>query len=304
LVANSNGDLMAASADNAVSGASYIYRPAGGDWTAPAAGPNPDGLSGGEHAEILMDAEGDVRWIEPFYHDLGSPRPDQIAYARWTPGTDVWSRLHLLSPIDDVVGTFDAAMNNDEDVVVGWSDEFDDQEGFRTVAIKSTFYPHTASSPRFVKSWVDQANCGSTALLGVGIDNSSNATVGWRQCSPANLSQTVVRTARREAADGAWSKPVTPFAQWADGTYPANGPDAVQVNPAGTTMLVLADSQRRLLALRRPPNGNYGNPQYLTPANSPRVGDRFVFTLGRDSDATVLYSHSRKDTRLFSRTYE
>jgi len=299
LAGNARGDVMVVN-NNEGGGnqtpASYIFRSAGGHWSNPAPAPRPAGLFAADSPRLFMDPDGRVHMVEAYYNEPGLSRQDQIAVSEWNPATAQWSGIHMIASIDNYAESWDAAMNAKGDIVAGWADIYDDQEGFRSAVIRSTYYPEGSTSSHFAKTWATQDDCvADPQVLGVGIDADSNATVGWRQCTTPDSTETSVMAGRREAAARAWGTPTTVT------TNPYQVAGSLQVNSQGTTMWLLEKSQS-LITFRRPPNGSYGAGQYLTPEGH-GVSNRAVFTLEPSSDAAVVYSYY-KEHPLYARVFE
>jgi hypothetical protein len=193
--------------------------------------------------------------------------------------------------------SIDAKGNAAGDLVIGWTEVYDDQEGYRDEAVKSMFVPRGADTPRPIKTWAHQDNCWMhAALIGVGIDANSNATVAWTQCQVDGSQVELVQTARRLQADGAWGAPETVAAARGFGAQLA-------VNAHGTAMLLMnADVNGNLVAYRRPPGGDFGAASEVTPVGV-HTSSRTVMTLAPTSDATVLYSRYQKHP-VYSTTFE
>lgn len=296
LVGNGRGDVMAIVRSE--DAPRYIYRPAGGRWTEPAPGPMPSGLGLVGTPELSMDAEGRVQWIADYYAPPATTRKAQIGLATWNPSTKAWSKLAFVASTGPGLENLFAAGNNDGDLVVGWTEVYDDQEGYVDEAVKSTFIPRGAQTPRPIKTWARQDDCYQRAqMIGVGLDADSNATVAWTQCAEDGSPVAIINAAKRPAADGAWGAPelVTEAMRFIGGQFEVNG--------HGTAMLVYQQVPGfNLMTSRRSPSGEFGIPKALTPPDV-LLSDRTVMDLAPTSDATVLYSYFRKHP-VYSRTFE
>ena len=296
LVGNGRGDVMAIS-NNQVQ-TSYIFRPAGGQWSDPANGPSPTGLWTGGRPQLNMDSDGKVQWVGVFIREPTSQRKDQIGLTTWSPSTKVWSKLQFVTGIGPGLENLYAAGNNSGDLVVGWTEVYDDQEGYLDEAVKSMFIPNGAATPRPIKTWAHQDNCWQRAqMIGVGIDAASNASVTWKQCETDGSANSVINSARRLSAVGSWSAPETV----ADGTRFFEG--HYEVNGHGTAMLLYRQvPDFELVTARRSPDGQFGVPTVLTPPGG-QLSNRTVMDLSPTSTATILYSYYKQHP-VYSRTFE
>lgn len=296
LVGNGRGDVMAILSRE--KGPRYIYRPAGGRWSAPASGPQPSGLLLVGGPELTMDPTGRVQWIADYYAPPPSTRRNQIGLTTWNPSTSRWTKLAFVAGTGPGLEDLFAAGNNEGDLVVGWTEVYDNSEGYVDEAVKSTFIPQGAKTPRPIKTWAHQDDCYQRArMIGVGIDANSNATVSWTQCQQNGSPIAIINAAGRVFADGAWGAPetVTEGMRFIGGKFEENG--------HGTAMLVYGEVPGfNLMASRRSPSGDFGVPTALTPPDV-TLSNRTVMDLAPNSDATVLYSYFRKHP-VYSRTFE
>lgn len=296
LVGNGRGDVMAVLSSQ--DGTRYIYRRAGGQWTEPAPGPTPNGLVLVGTPELSMDADGRVQWVADYYAPPPSTRKNQIGLTTWNPATKTWSRLAFVAGTGPGLENLFAAGNNDGDLVVGWTEVYDDQEGYVDEAVKSTFIPRGAQTPRPIKTWAHQDDCYQRAqMIGVGIDAKSNATVAWTQCEQDGSPVAIINAAKRVSVDGAWGSPelVTEAMRFFEGQFEVNG--------HGTAMLLYRQVPGfNLVTSRRSPAGEFGVPTVLTPPDV-KLSNRTVMDLAPTSNATVLYSYY-KEHPVYSRSLE
>lgn len=294
LVGNGRGDVMAIQSSQALS--SYMFRPAGGKWSEPANGPTPTELALIDRPQLNMDSDGKVQWVANYYATPASNRKNQIGLTTWSPSTQAWSKLQFVAGTGPGLENLFAAGNNSGDLVVGWTEVYDDQETYVDEAVKSMFIPNGAPTPRPIKTWAHQDNCYQRAqMVGVGIDAASNASVMWKQCVTNGSATSVINSARRISAVGAWAAPetVAGSTQFYRAQY--------EVNAHGTAMLLYDDSDA-LKTARRSPDGQFGVPTPLSPPVG-RISNRTVMDLTPTSTATILYSYY-KEHPVYSRTFE
>lgn len=245
-----------------------------------------------------MDPTGRVYWVADYYALPSSDRRDRIGLTTWNPSTKRWSKLAFVAGAGPGLENLFADGNNDGDLVIGWTETYDDQEGYIDEAVKSTYIPRGAQTPRPIKTWAHQDDCYQRAqMIGVGIDAKSNATVAWMQCEEDGSPVAVVKVAKRVAADGAWGGPelVTEAMRFFEGKFEVNG--------RGTAMLLYRQVPGfNLVSSRRSPAGEFGVPMVVTPPDV-QLSNRSVMDLAPTSDATVLYSYANQHP-VYSRTFE
>lgn len=276
----------------------YIYRPDGGQWSQPEAGPGPSpGLMAPGIPQLAMDSDGAVYWVAAYYPEPAGNQPRQIGLRAWSPQTQAWTGVQRIANIDDAVETLDVSGNGHGDLVVGWTDVDDDQSGdpgSRVITLRSAFVPNGSQTPRPVKTWASQGNCTyQPDVLGTGLDRAGNATVAWTQCDHGY----VIKTARRDADGGAWGNPRT-----LTDSQPGGLEGQLSVNAQGTTMLsVRYFGNHRIAVFRRPPNGSFGDGKYVTPDGAV-VSSRWQASLAANGDATLLYRLG--GPRIYARSFE
>ncbi len=294
LVGNDRGDLMAIF--GAESTARYIVRPDGGRWSEPAEGPGAvPGLFPGV-PRLSMDARGDVRYVAPYGASPGGDRVPQIGLRTWSRATGRWSGVRRLAATDHEIETLEVAGGPGGDLVLGWADVDDDQEGSVVVTIRSAFVPAGGTGPRPVKTWARQDHCSYRPdVLGVGVDAAGTSSVAFTRCRAGEY---VILTARRGVRRGGWgtAKVVTE-------SRPGGLEGQVAVNRAGTTMIAVRYyGDGRLAVLRRPAgDGAFGRARFVTPPEV-AVSARWQASLADSGDATVAYRNRRPP--LYARSYE
>jgi hypothetical protein len=297
LVGNGRGDVMAIGSGQ-IGGPTFIFRPAGGRWSEPAPGPMPSGLALVGSPEVSMDPTGRVQWVADYIATPSSDRRDQIGLTTWNPSIKKWSKLAYVADTGRGLENLFAVGNNEGDLVVGWTEVYDDQEGYVDEAVKSTFIPRGAKTPRPIKTWAHQDDCYQRAqMIGVGIDSDSNATVAWTQCEVDGSPVAIINAAKRVAADGAWGAPelVGEAMRFLEGQFEVNG--------HGTAMLLYRQVPGfNLVTSRRSPAGDFGAPTVLTLPDVD-LSNRTVMDLAATSNATVLYSYYKQHP-VYSRSLE
>ncbi|MBA2639974.1 MAG: hypothetical protein H0U77_08280 [Nocardioidaceae bacterium] len=294
LVGNGRGDLM--SIWGAGTDRQYIYRPSGGRWSEPEPGPGPSpGLLPPGTPRLAMDADGAVHWVAAYAPIPGGERARQIGLRTWSPATQKWTGVQRIATVDDVAETLEVAGNARGDLVVGWTDVDDDQEGSRIVTVRSAFVPAGGQTPRPVKTWAAQGHCTyQPDVLGADLDARGNGTVAWTQCQAGAY---VAKTARRSTDRQAWGAP-----QVVTDSRPGGLDGQLSVNSHGTTMLsIVYFGTRRIAVFRRPPAGAFGDGRYVTPETA-AVSSRWKASLATNGNATLLYRLA--GPRIYARTFE
>jgi hypothetical protein len=301
LVGDAQGDVMAVWGSGATGRVSY--RASGGSWTAPSHTGSPvAGYRMVGRPQLSMNAAGKVYWVGAYYDRAHAPQQvDQIGLRTWRPETGRWSDLSRVAYVDNDVEDLSTATNDRGDLVVGWTDVYDDGETASDTTVKSTFVAAGSLPPGYQKwrkgkIWADDQ---ASSMNGVGIDTHGNATVVWSTAQP-DFTSVAINTARRELDDGVWG------AGSVVATTTAHVHDTqVMVNGHGTTMLTSREygvgPASQIVTRLRPPNGSYGTAQYLTPEGQ-MLDPGLSWSLAPNSDAALLYAVA-DETPVYALTF-